>query len=53
MFFRKISAAVEQVIESKPFNVIVILFIIFNSIFLALEYDNMPVRMSRVINIGN
>lgn len=34
-----ISNRVEKIVESKGFNIIVILLIIFNTVFLALEYD--------------
>jgi hypothetical protein len=50
---RYASDKLEVVVESKPFNIIVILLIVANAILLALEYDHMPQRMSRVINTGN
>ena len=38
---------------SKPFTIIVILLILVNTVFLALEHHNMPEELTGFLEIGN
>jgi hypothetical protein len=50
---RRLSDKVFTLIESKSFNIAVILLIFVNTIFLAIEYDHMPKKLSEVLNKAN
>lgn len=40
-------------VESRPFNVFIIVMIIINTIFLSLVYYQMPDQLQKALNIGN